>query len=1358
MIRHYIKTAFRNLLKYKAQNIISIIGLSVGILCFSICLYCSRYINSTDKCFTHWERIADINLYTPAEEPYSGTPATLFESLRQLQFQEVEAFTFVAYPRPRSYNVETIDKEELPYEDLYAMEVDTAYHSVFTPEVLQGSWAVASQTPNAVILTRSLAHKIFGLGENPIGKRMTLAQRLFSSPDTTPRTGGTIYTIQAIIEDIPLNTSLSFLQKIDMLILNDSEGLIQFDGRDSMTGGLTFALLRPGKTSAQLEASFRAMDLKHTIFNEKNTVSASNFGKLFREKSVAPYFAGITFIVGLLILLTGLLNFFHFLTGSYLNRSHEFGIRKVNGSNGNKLFWLLFTQAIIISFIAFLLTFCLIEIFTPYLSFSLFDFTLVIERDLLLIQTIEYMAGVILLCLLLCLFTVWRMKHASIQSSIYKNKSKRHKQKIRNCLLGIQFFICWLFIVFTVALYLQANKTGSTLFNTLTEKEKSEIISIPMDYRFMKNDEKLALIERISQHPDIKDKMLTDINYLKGISGTSMQTEKDNRESSLEVNIMNVPNNFFEFMNIPILSGHVLKTNSDMVADRKLVERIKKDLLGTTLYNYQDSYTVCGICSDFVADTYNQSQGFVFLPCDFKYYVGHCYLKCVPGKAEEVEAFVKKMLEENLPPSIQLHISTLQEDIHQAQAIENNMKGIILFFSFVSLIITLLGVYSAITLDTERRQKEVAIRKVNGAGLKQIIILFARTYIYQLVLSATMAFPLCYAILQLWKNMYIVFFNDGPLFWISIFIIVAVITTLTIIFRILKLIPNTDAQQFTEKINHDKIPTLIPEKTQYYVDPLSDIYFTTPDYDTQQPLPYINQSNVQLLYISLAAALLVLIIACCNYTNMSLSRVLQQLKMIHVEKLMGSSLKDIRIQLFGDAFLTVLLAFGLSLLIINDCLSFFNGLFASHLNVHFFFSLQMLPLLVLFVLVMSIVPAWYISHRLSQLSFSEYKTLYGGKKKQRFIALLVILQFSISIGLIFATLVANEQINLIKERAYCYENRIEIGDFNAAPATILKEELEKHVQGIESIALSQGSILNSWIRELSIKQADGTEKSSYLLMLYSDANLVKTMGFKLLSGNAPEQLQKQYAYPALVNESYVRMLIPAGINAIGKPLKEFDQSADSLYIIGGVLEDFPFSSLENEITPVILYLPPTERMSGANYLQIKLIESNKQETLHQIAQIWEKMNEGEIFQYTDMHQDFMKRNGKVLSLSKLLIAYSLIGLILTCFGLFGISWYATRQRIREISIRKIHGATSRQIVLLLNKPFCLQILLAYILAVPIVYWLMHHWHEQFAYKAPFTVMDFLLPLCIVWIISAVTVCLQSYLLNKTNPIDCIKSE
>lgn len=189
MIKHYIKTAFRNLLKYKTQNFISIIGLAVGILCFSICLYCSRYIHSTNKCFALEERIADIHMYNPQGEHWSGTSTALLETLRQSQCREVEAFTFVAYPRERSYNVEITDGEEQPYEELNAIEVDTAYHRVFTPQVLQGSWSVASQTPNAVVLTRSLAQRMFGDQENPIGKRMTMTQRLFSSPNTTPRTG-----------------------------------------------------------------------------------------------------------------------------------------------------------------------------------------------------------------------------------------------------------------------------------------------------------------------------------------------------------------------------------------------------------------------------------------------------------------------------------------------------------------------------------------------------------------------------------------------------------------------------------------------------------------------------------------------------------------------------------------------------------------------------------------------------------------------------------------------------------------------------------------------------------------------------------------------------------------------------------------------------------------------------------------------------------------------------------------------------------------------------------------------------------------------------------------------------------------
>ena len=106
MLHHYIKIAVRHLLKYKMQNLISIIGLSVGILCFSICLYCSRFIDEVDHCFTNGERIADINLYLTDGNVYSGVPATLIEDLRKRNFAEVEDFTFTVYPRERSYSVE----------------------------------------------------------------------------------------------------------------------------------------------------------------------------------------------------------------------------------------------------------------------------------------------------------------------------------------------------------------------------------------------------------------------------------------------------------------------------------------------------------------------------------------------------------------------------------------------------------------------------------------------------------------------------------------------------------------------------------------------------------------------------------------------------------------------------------------------------------------------------------------------------------------------------------------------------------------------------------------------------------------------------------------------------------------------------------------------------------------------------------------------------------------------------------------------------------------------------------------------------------------------------------------------------
>ena len=191
----------------------------------------------------------------------------------------------------------------------------------------------------------------------------------------------------------------------------------------------------------------------------------------------------------------------------------------------------------------------------------------------------------------------------------------------------------------------------------------------------------------------------------------------------------------------------------------------------------------------------------------------------------------------------------------------------------------------------------------------------------------------------------------------------------------------------------------------------------------------------------------------------------------------------------------MVLAFLLSILLVNDCLAVFNGLLGSRLTMGFFFSSQMLPWLLAFILVMSVIPAWYISRH-----------LYGGRRKQRFVAVLVTVQFAISIGLLLATLVARNQMSLTERQASRYENCIEIGDAFGAPLAPFKAELEKRGRNIESMTLSKSSILNAWIRQLSIQTAGGEEVRTNLLTLEGDSTLLGTIRIEQLSGDRPDRL------------------------------------------------------------------------------------------------------------------------------------------------------------------------------------------------------------------------------------------------------------
>ena len=784
MILHYLKVAVRSLMKFKMQNVIAIFGLAMSLFCFSVCLYCSRYIFSTDDCFRNKDRIVEFYSEGIGNVARSTTSGSLPSFLRG-QGLNAKAFCGVAFPDERSYNIEVSEDKLLPY-DLMFMETDSCFNEVFTPEILHGSWKKAMQNPNSVILFESTARRIFGSAEKSIGKRMVLNRRLYTSPDSTPREGGIGYVIQAVAKDLPLNNSLNFLRRTDALVINDTEGQIH-DRNLPVMAASTFALVEDAGSVQSFIKELDERKLDFEIFNEKRGVSGGVFETYFWSgEGVALYFANITLIAGILVLVVGLLNFFHFIIGSFLIRVKECNIRRVNGAGFKDMFLMFFVQISVSIFLSAFVTYLIIELLSPFLSLTLVRFSIVIDPYLLMWQTFTYLIGIMVLCMFISLFVIVKVRRSFVTQKLNTVTGRYGRHRLRNLSLGMQLFISLIFISLATALYMQSVNTNNSVFGTLSKAEKERILSVSLDYSFMDNNTKKTLIDKFKRCPGVEDIIISDINYLQGVSGTGLfLTEK--RENSVDANVMRVSPSFFRFMNIGIISGNEQKTLGEMIIDEVLAKRINKDIqLGKVLYDYNKGYTLVGISTPFVSSNYSgrELNGFMFVPSDFSDYIGHCYVKCSADCLEETVSSIKSVMKDALPESIELSIPTMMDDIYEEHALEFKLRGIVLFMSIIALIISVLGIYSAITLDTEYRRKEMAIRKINGAGVRQIVLIFARLYIVLVIVTVAIAFPIVEFLLRMFSNMYYSFIDTGILFYGGILLFVVLLITLTVYVRI----------------------------------------------------------------------------------------------------------------------------------------------------------------------------------------------------------------------------------------------------------------------------------------------------------------------------------------------------------------------------------------------------------------------------------------------------------------------------------------------------------------------------------------------------------------------------------------------
>ena len=782
MIKHYLISALRQLMKYRTQNLIAIIGMGLALLCFSVCLHISRFINATDECFERKDEIAQVTLQLEnSDRKLMEVPAELTENLKK------EGMDFptcvLAYPQDREYNAEVGAEKLLPY-TLSCMEVDTAYYHFFTPQITVGSWQQAAHAQNAVVLGESTAIRIFGTPEQAIGKRLVLTRRLFTSPQSTPREGGIAYTVQAVMKDIPANTSLSFLSQIHALTLNDSEGRLR-NNRPGRVGCGVYVML--GKqTIDQCNQEAKNRKMVFSMRDKKLPICFTTFAEVFWKESAISMFSNVTFIAGSLVLLVALLNFFYFLIGSFLTRIREFNIRRVNGAGFGRQFLLLFSQSALAIVMAGCIAFVLIRLLAPSLHIQLYELALTVDPSILMWQTSTYLVGLLLVCAFLSLIMVVKLRKVSIHSGLFGGTERYGKHRIRNILLGVQLFIGIVFITLTVALYQQSALSARTMFGTLSVEEKEHVVGLELEYGFLNQQQRREIVGRIKQQPGVEDVILADLAYTDGVSGTGMYTQKGDPNSSMDALIHNVSPNFFSFMNIKMESGTVPALN-EAVIDHELVRQLKKDVLGMTLYDTADrGFTVKGVCNEFSCS--NQSKnGFLFLVTDFPDYFGYCYVKCNPDKYAEALQGIEKVMRTYLPENVEPRTKTLMEEIVAEQALEYELRGIVLYMGLVTLMISLLGIYSAITLDTEHRQKEVAIRKINGAKVRDIALLFAKLYMYIVSIASVLAFSLAGGILAMMKTNYNAFIDTGILFFGGIFLFIVILVTSLVYIRIWKI-------------------------------------------------------------------------------------------------------------------------------------------------------------------------------------------------------------------------------------------------------------------------------------------------------------------------------------------------------------------------------------------------------------------------------------------------------------------------------------------------------------------------------------------------------------------------------------------
>ncbi len=533
-------------------------------------------------------------------------------------------------------------------------------------------------------------------------------------------------------------------------------------------------------------------------------------------------------------------------------------------------------------------------------------------------------------------------------------------------------------------------------------------------------------------------------------------------------------------------------------------------------------------------------------------------------------------------------------------------------------------------------------------------------------------------------------------------------------------------------------------------------------YVTLQPMErwhlysnYVNGKDTEgfLTYVRMFSiiGLLVLIIACINFINLTTARSEKRAKEVGVRKAIGSQRKDLIIQFLIEAFLLTTIAFIFSILIARLALPAFNTLTETYTIIPFgniYFWLIMLGCLFITALLAGSRPAFYLS------SFNPVKVLKGtiqAGKSSLSRTVLVVIQFSCSIALIISTVIIYQQIQYAKNRPTGYSlNRLlttSMNDDLYKNFTALKNELAQ--KGIvSSITTATSPATDVWWHS-DVDQWPGKNPGETVEMgtIFVSEDYFKTIGMTMREGRNFSSGNDSTS--VIFNEAAIKRLRLK--NPVGKKITWQDKQ----FTIAGVVKDALMISPFKAADPTMFYIQPNAQGS----IMYRLSQNIKtQDAIIQLTAIFNKYDPAYPYDYSFSDEQYASKFNLEQLIGKLAGLFAALAILISCLGLFGLAAYVAEQRKKEIGIRKVLGASVQQVWLLLSKDFIVLVLISCLIAAPISYYFLHNWLMNYDYRIGIGAGVFVLSGLIALLITIITVSFQSIKAAITNPVKSLRTE